>query len=269
MRRYHIESFVNVQKLTAARRAIVLERMRHILGSMPDPGPTPGHDRLRIQIEEALKLQREALALIRARRGSREDVMHAQGAKELDAKLDKVLSMLYANLSTLVELFEGEKAQLAQKVREAVFKDGVASITSRPFVEQHELVKLLVHDLRTGELAAAVSALGLQGWVERLQQLNTAYGQHLTRPARVDAERVSSADARAWVALVEVVTSVILLHPSNSEVDIAGRHRLLGPLIEQEQEAALLRSRRRSPVPEEALLEEEAPVEGAEVAISG
>jgi hypothetical protein len=258
MRRYHIESFVNVQKLNAARRAIVLERMRHILGSMPDPGLDP----LRTQSEQALQLQREALALIQARRGSREDVMHAQGAKELDAKLDKVLSMLYVNLSTLVELFDGEKAQLAQKVREAVFKDGVASITGRPFVEQHELVKLLVHDLRTGELASAVLALGLQAWVERLQQLNTVYGQHLTRPERVDAERVRTADARAWVALVEVVTSVILLYPRNSEADIAGRHRLLGPLIEQEQEAALLRSRRRSATPEEELLEDgEPPVE--------
>jgi hypothetical protein len=256
MGRYEIQSFVNVQKLNPARRAIVLERMQPILASMPDPALDP----LRALTEQALKLQREALALIRARRGSREDVMHAEGAKELDAKLDKVLSTLFATLSTLVELFEGEKAALARKVRDAIFKDGVASITGRPFVEQHELIKLIVHDLRTGELAAAVSALGLQGWVERLQQLNTIYGQHLTRPERVDAERVRQADTRAWIALVEVVSSVIVLYPHNSEADIAGRHRLLEPLIEQEQEAALLRSRRRSPIPEE-LEDGEPPVE--------
>jgi hypothetical protein len=253
MRRYHLEAIVHVPKLTAARRAIVLERMRRRLDEMPAPELAV----LKVRVDQALKLQREALALSQSRRTASEEAMHAGAAKALDAKLDKLLSLLNATLGGFIEVFEGQKAQLALKVREAIFRDGVAHITSRPFVEQHELVKLLIHDLRTGELAAAVAVLQLGQWVERLEELNAAYGQHLTRPERVSVEMVRASDTRAWIALVEVVTAVLAVYPTNADPDVAGRHHLLIPLVEQEQEAALLRARRRNGAPEELAVEED------------
>jgi hypothetical protein len=253
---YLVETFVRVPKLTPARRAVVLERMNRKLDQMPDPALAV----LKGRAGQALKLQREALALSQSRRTANEEAMHSAAAKALDAKLDKLLSLLHATLVGFIEVFGGQKAALALTLREAIFRDGVAPITSRPFVEQHELIKLLIQDLRTGELAAAVVVLQLEQWVERLEELNTQYGQHITRPERVSVEVVRAADTRAWVALVEVVTAVLAVYPTNSEADLAGRQHLLIPLVEQEQEAAMLRARRRNGGSAEAP-EEELPVE--------
>jgi hypothetical protein len=250
MGRYQLESFVRVHKLTPARRALVLERMKRKLDALV----APEFARVRVLAGEALKLQREVLGLTQARRSHQEDTMHADGARALDAKLDKLLSLLYGTLQGLVEVFEGDQSRLARKVRDAVFPDGVAPITKRPFVEQHELIKWMIRELGHGELGAAMTALGLETWVTRLDELNAAYGQHLTRGSdRVDPDRIRAAEARAWLALVEVVTAVLVLYPTPSEADAAGRKQLLQPLVEQQEEAALLRSRRRGGTAEDGL----------------
>ena len=82
-------------------------------------------------------------------------------------------------------------------------------------------------------------------WVDRLEELNTEYGKRLTRPDRVDSEQVRASSARAYIAYVEVVTAVLALYPTDEAADLRGRRALLEPIAEQEEEAALLRVRRR------------------------
>ena len=253
MTRFHLASLVSVHKLTPARRASALKRMRRRLGDL-DPGSA---EAVRERIDRALRLQREALVWQQTRRTGNGGAMHEEGAKALDAKLDKLLSLLNQALQGFVDLFGGAEAAAAKRVRDAIFPDGVAPITQRPFTEQHELLLWIVSDLRKGELAAAIGALDLGKWVDRLEELNTEYGKRLTRPDRVDPEQARAASARAYIAYVEVVTAVLALYPTDEGADLQGRRALLEPIAEQEEEAALLRARRRGGSEAGEVVEEE------------
>lgn len=241
MKQYQLVYVLNVPRLTPGRRSAALTRMMSKLGEL-----TPAQASiLRPLILESIAVQREAIVMRQARRTSNSTAMHAAQAGELDKKLDKLLSALHASLSSVIELFEGRKAELARKVNQAVFPEGVSPITALPFVEQHELLVIISHTLRSGEIGAAMTELELSAWISRLEELNAAYGEQLTRSQKVSPQDARESDTRGWSSLASVVARVVGLFPSDSEGDRLARELLLEAIEEQKQQAALLRARRR------------------------
>src|SRR5688500_334891 len=112
MRRYHIEAFVNVLKLSPARRQTALERTLERLESYP-----PAVRKLLAPpVKQAPEAQHEALALAEEARTAKELTMHATGARETDIKLDRLLTALRDALEIIAETFAPEPAALARNL---------------------------------------------------------------------------------------------------------------------------------------------------------
>lgn len=139
------------------------------------------------------------------------------------------------------------KAELAERVRKAIFPDGVSAITSLPYVEELAALELILDALRD-ELQVEVSALGLTHMVERLTTLFEMYqsaldagGDHLW------FRDVKAARERGHVFMLEAVSQVLgrffrEADPSHAEA----RAELLEPVLEQDQAMRdYLRSRRK------------------------
>jgi hypothetical protein len=167
--------------------------------------PPEVRDLLSPLVTDALHAQHAALALAEEARTAREVVMHAQGARETDAKLDRLLASLRDALETIARTFGGEEAALAQRLLEELLPDGVAYFTSKPFVEQHAALRLLIEKLRAPGTWEALRELQLERWVERLDALNATYGELLTQPDHKPREQLKAADTRGYVAMAQVV----------------------------------------------------------------
>lgn len=241
MSRFRIESFVTLFRLNPARRLIALERIAMTAVALPNAAV------LQTSLAAAIQRQHEVLALIEQWRLSKENRMHAEGARETDSSLDQLLSGFRSTLLMISLTFGGDRAKIAAALLEDLFPDGVTFFTRRTFVEQHAALRVLIGRLREERRQAALRSLELLSWVDRLDELNNTFGQQLTRPSQgISQDMIRAADLVAFSATTQVVAVVLGLYPSNSDLDIAGRVALLSPLIEQEEELTLLRTRRRS-----------------------
>jgi hypothetical protein len=239
MHTFTIHEFLGLPKLTPGRRKKALERMRLTAARR-------GLNDLMAAIDVALQIEEVALALaIRWTAASEDQAMHAGGARKLDAQLDRALSGLHDSLQLMVRAFDGRQADMARTLLDSLFPKGPGAITRLPYVDQNAHVSALL--TKMGEMAHhdALTALNLQDWVARIRELNERYGRALTRPERLNHEHVVAADRAGWTSMLSVVARVLGTFPSDTDVDIQGRHDLLQPLTDQQDELNLLRARRR------------------------
>lgn len=242
MRQVPIDTFLVVPRLTAGRRQLALQRLAEQLEAQP------ALEALRPAVDEAIEAQRRVLELRAQRpRQQEEDRMHALQAVPLDAKLDRAVAALHGMVTQILRGFDptDTDAAMASRIVEGVFPHGVASITQLPYVDQHAAVDHLVRTLRgDAELARAVTRLGLDSLVERIDALNVEYGQLITRGERITAQDLRDADREGWLAMCTVVAQVLGAVSGRTDDDEVLRGTLLRPILEQQQEIRKLRARR-------------------------
>jgi len=175
--------------------------------------------------------------------------LHGPQAGELDRELDRALGAFDELLAGQVKAFgeESERGRTATALREALFPGGVFAVISLSYVEEHEIVTILVARLRDpADLAPLVKALGLEELVARLGELNTRYGEELRSPAgQLSFERIRALRDRGQVNLLRVVTRILALFPWDAKADAEARAELLRPIADQNEAVRLRRQRRR------------------------
>jgi hypothetical protein len=225
-----IQEFLALPKLTPGRRQEALLRMR-------TEALARGHHVLVQTIDEALALEKQALQM------------------ELDwSRLNESLLLKERSFPDL--------AATARTLLDAFFPQGTGPVTHLPYVDQHARVSILLEGLSKAPHHDALIALRLEDWLGRLQEINQQYGDLLMRPDRLTFAQVTAADKAGHIGMLTVVARVLGLHPSNSEADMAARHALLAPYLEQKEAFAALRARRRSEAGEPGA---EAPEAGTEL----
>jgi hypothetical protein len=233
-----IQEFLALPKLTPGRRQEALLRMR-------TEALARGHHVLVQTIDEALALEKQALQMeLDWSRWTEDHAQHEAGAREMDGLLDRTLTGLNESL-LLKERSFPDLAATARTLLDAFFPQGTGPVTHLPYVDQHARVSILLEGLSKAPHHDALIALRLEDWLGRLQEINQQYGDLLMRPDRLTFAQVTAADKAGHIGMLTVVARVLGLHPSNSEADMAARHALLAPYLEQKEAFAALRARRR------------------------
>ncbi len=179
----------------------------------------------------ALTRRREFYATRSAerRRANREAVA-------IDIQLDRTIGALHDGLGTAVRTLDTTDPHHAQAVeaQHRAFPQGAAAITSLSYEEEQEAVGEVLR-LIQGELAPTFDALGLTLYVERAAALHAQFVEALQqRPqAATSYGDVRGAEQRLQQALLTTVARIIGRHPTASAEDAAGRARLLGPILLQ------------------------------------
>lgn len=115
------------------------------------------------------------------------------GAREVDQMLDRAVSDTYRLVDAQASLQGGsQESELAAELEEDLFPQGVAPITSLPYVEQHEAVNRLLERLAI-HYQDHVSRLNLRAHIDRVGELNDEYGELLDT---TDAEGLTYDEVR-------------------------------------------------------------------------
>ena len=239
-----MDHLLKVPFLTAARRAVALIRMRHYCQGVP------GLQSLVAPLEASLEAQRGFIRLKNAEASAgRDAAMHARNAKVVDAQLDRALTALSRTLDNLIHglTAESEEAQLATSIQGRLFPQGVSAITSLPYVDQHMAVANLLALVNEddGALMTELELLGQRVFVDRIGELNQAYGELVTRPQRMTPSVLAQLDRDAARQFGYAVAQCLAATASDSDEHTEWRTQLLQPIVDQQQELAKLRERRR------------------------
>lgn len=236
---YYNSDFINMQRLTPGRRSEALSRMKVVAVDL-------GLTSLASAIDAAVEIDAKAVTLQLLWNSAASDyAQHQAGAQALDAQVDHALSGLLDAIESKIASFP-ELASQGNLLKSTFFKGGVSDITSLPFIDEHAYVKNLVKQLAAAPYWDAVLALRIDDWVRKLRDLNERYGALLSKPDRLSYSDVTLAESAGYDAMLGVIARVLGAFPDNTEGDLAARRKLLSPLVEQREELASLRAKRRS-----------------------
>jgi hypothetical protein len=234
-----VQSLVNCTRMNRARRRAGLRKLLALARQ------NPAYETLVAHALAAIELHNEASRVAADwRRARKYDNQHAPGAKEADRLVDRAVSGLHGYLETVAETWEPELAALARDLLDRLFPGGPIEYTSLPYAEEHEEVNTLLETLYGASCAEAREKLPILVLIDRLAQLNTAYGRLLVQPERLLFEQVRAADDRSYGAYVSIFARVIGLFPTDDATDLTQRSELLAPLFEQLDDFREVQARR-------------------------
>ena len=173
------------------------------------------------------------------------DHLKRSGSRELDNKIDDTLG----NLSQTVDGVAGidsdsENTRLAREIRDDLFPNGVAHITTQPFDDQHLAVDKVLGRLRN-EYDEHVEKLSLEPLVGHLDELNEEFGEELAPDEdAIQYDEVEAARKEAEDAFDLLIFYVAAEYGD----DIETMNEILDPLAEQ-RERARRHYQRRGTVP--------------------
>lgn len=176
----------------------------------------------------------------------KEKPLERKGTKQLDNRIDQTLSAILQVVEAYADHGpQNEKREAAEELVEAFFPNGVFPITSQAFADQHFDVDDLVGKLRN-DYASHVQTLGIGSMIDKLDGMNTEFGQRLEPDDDgVTYDEVEAAYVEAEGAFHRLIAKAIADYGGEME-DI---NEVLRPLNEQ-----TLRTRRfvqrRGEVPE-------------------
>jgi hypothetical protein len=169
-------------------------------------------------------------------------------AKQVDTLVDVALGALRDSLEADVrDAAPGDVlSEKAAKLSQVVFPNGLAAVTNAPFVEQLAEVQRILQCLQSAEWAPVVSDLGLSRRVSRLVDLEKRYGAAIAMTTKsISFGEVKDARTQGQQMLLQAAAMILGLFPSESAADQAGRAKLLGPILRQNEAIRVyLRSRR-------------------------
>jgi hypothetical protein len=202
--------------------------------------------------EEALALAKKALDLEVRFRSQQSQPTHGPQATSLDATVDRTLSALVNAIGSALVVYQGKSsapARAAETLERELLPRGVYAVTSLPYVEEHETIgRLLARLEKGGDLAEHVKTLDLEPHVERLREVNTAFGKELFRETHGPTfDEVRAAKAAVQGALHRVVAAALGRFVADDDATLGQRTAVLGPLLAQQQAiGAALKGRRFS-----------------------
>lgn len=188
---------------------------------------------------------------------------YAPEAKQVDMLMDVALGALRDSLDADArDAAPGDMlGEKAAKLLQLLFPNGLAAVTQLPFVEQLAAVQHIVQCLQSSEWAPVVNDLGLGRRVARLIDLEKRYSAAIALTTKsISFGEVKEARTKGQEMLLQAVAMILGLFPSESAADQAGRVKLLGPILRQNEAIrTYLRSRRN--------LEDVDPVTGAPITV--
>ena len=228
-----LSDFISVYRLTSGRAAYALRQSlaaAQELNLVALAGP----------IERALATALRCRALELSYKRPESAPLHGQGANVADAELDRAWSRLASTLANTAELFGAATPEgiAGARLLERIFPEGVAAITSLPYVEEQESSRLMVGRLRAAPLASDVATLHLEPAVARLSALTDQLGEALQAKQRVDIpkwEEVRAARLELHQSVLRMVARICGSLPEADATSTSHRTALLAPLLEQQE----------------------------------
>jgi len=239
---FRISGLLSLQRLSPGRRVQALTR---ILERLPDAMRD-----LEPLIEAALAAQHRVIELARSFKADRDfAAMHESRARTLDAELDAALGALGDAIDSLIRLLPDDDPEfgMALELNDRMFPNGVNAVTRLPYVEQHSTVGSMLGSVRRddGAWVDNIDRLGLSRYVDRIAELNEAYGATLTKRDGLTYDALRTAISEAYEPFAEVIVR-LLGHPSVPVGDVETRYGLVRPVLDQQAEASQYRRRRRT-----------------------
>ncbi len=199
------------------------------------------HCQTAVQHEANLRNQRRKLAEIRNRRVN-------PRLTALDPKIDKTLGAIYRIAHELASTLDGTpEGELASRLLEQCFPNGLAAITNKNYVEQSTELRSLIALLRT-EHSEAVERLGvIKQLLDRLENMNNEFRAILEadRNAEVNQDEIRAGEILGQENLLQALAMILGDFPSASIEHVENRQALLRPIIKQNEAIkAYYRSRR-------------------------
>ncbi len=158
------------------------------------------------------------------------DPLALRGGRELDNKIDDTLGSLSDSVSSYADIeTDSELTRLADELVEDLFPNGVFHITSKAYENQHAMVQQLTDRMRS-EYAEHIQELRLEPIVDRLETLNTEFGELLDSASDdVQYDEVQKAKVEAEDKFHMVVGHLLCTYGDDQETF----QRLMTPINEQ------------------------------------
>ncbi len=169
---------------------------------------------------------------------------------ELDQEHDRLWGAVASVSNALTGLGpDTPKGAAARRIVQTLFASGVLHLIHLPFIEQRERTEAWLDRLQT-DFSADIITLDLTALIERLQDINTRFGQlldkHADRRQDLSYEEVRKADNAGQLHLLQVVADIVGRYNGQKPDDDEERARLLGPILQQQQTMIDARRRRRT-----------------------
>jgi hypothetical protein len=191
------------------------------------------------------------------------DAQFSPEAKQLDIVVDVALGALRDAVDAAARASaQGDPlGEAAVKLGDELFPGTVADITTLPFVEELGQVARILDTLKSQAWSQKVQELGLSRHVVYLTGLEQKYRAAIEKDTKISFNDVKAARAKGQSLMLQAMAMILGLHPSDSAADQAGRAKLMGPILTQNEAIpAYLRARRAvSDVDPETGVEEAAP----------
>lgn len=181
--------------------------------------------------------------------GHKPSRIHGPGAKKVDVLIDISLSALDSALEAETrDTGDGDPlSQSAVELRHLLFPMGLAAVTRAVYVEELAEAERILGVLTSPKWSQTVSDLGLNRRVSKLSALSDQYRAAVGgKDDKLMFEELKTARAQGQALLLQTMAMILGLHPSDSEMDVAGRKKLMGPILAQQEAIRIYLKTRRS-----------------------
>ena len=148
----------------------------------------------------------------------------------------RVVKAISTALESRIELLKTEppSVEAAKRIVAAIFPEGVMAVTRLPFEEKLAVTQAIIGRL-TGDLAEDVAALGIEGFVKRLEALNEEFAEELekSKTKEIDFHELEAARNRGNLFVRQIIAKTLGEYNRDSEEDNTQRDAVLGSILEQ------------------------------------
>ena len=158
-------------------------------------------------------------------------------AKQIDILVDSALGALRDGVDSAARASAPDDplGEAALQLGKELFPTGLADIVKLPFVEELGQVARILDTLSSQTWAQKVQDLGLGRHVVYLTGLEKKYRVAVEGGTKLSFDDVKAARAKGQSLMLEAVAMILGLYPSDSAADQAGRAKLLGPILKQNE----------------------------------
>lgn len=169
-------------------------RRIHALNQIKSLPAAANNKELIAAIDKSVAHDREVLQLESQRQGGTDPTT----GRSLDTQIDRALGTIARNLVELSRTSDDQDmAQRAQKLSRKLFPEGLSAHVHLPYVDQLAANSRVITELSLEDNKPFVDKVGLQYWVDRLQDLNTKFQDAIDTTGTIDASAVREAARRA------------------------------------------------------------------------